>query len=252
MRYKCTDTPGPVGSQCQGQLIEGELIMPQLSLCCSLIAGLLCMSLISNSSVWPGSAALLLSCHSLSLCMNACVCEASDAPSPRLCVCSHGQQGVNPLLALLLHSGSLGGIIVLHLSLPGFILIGSTPDLPIKKEKKHRRTLASQPPIQSPAVAQPRSTIQKWYGDSDRCDTGGRGGASPRGATPEPPPPVAFQPALLSTLSHDTIRDAPHLRQPAPPLFLRRDSLTCLRWTCRATEQHLNQCPRLPICPLSC
>lgn len=72
MHCECTYSPGPVGRQCQGQLIEGELIMPQLSVCCSLIAGLLCTSLISNSSVWPGSTALLLSCHSL--CMCVCVC----------------------------------------------------------------------------------------------------------------------------------------------------------------------------------
>lgn len=152
MRCECTHTPGPVGRQCQGQLIEGELIMPQLSVCCSLIAGLLCASLISNSSVWPRSAALLLSCHTLSftlsppLCVCVCVCEALDAPSPRLCVCSHGQQGVNPLLSLLSHSWSLGGILVLHLSLLGFILIRSTPDLPKKKDLCKSATYRIPPP----------------------------------------------------------------------------------------------------------
>lgn len=213
MRCECTDSPGPVGRQCQGQLIEGELIMPQLSLCCSLIAGLLCMSLISNSSVWPGSTALLLSCHSLSLYACVCVCEALDAPSPRLCVCSHGQQGVNPLLALLLHSGSLGGIIVLHLSLPGFILIGSTPDLP--KKKSLQVSHLSNPP-RKPHL---QRTIQKWFWDTDWCDTQrcislGRHQPAPKR------PPVAFKaspalrsqpPPALRTQTHFTSVNPPHL-----------------------------------------
>lgn len=77
---------------------------------------------------------LSLSCSCvLFSCVCVCECEALDAPSPRLCVCSHGQQGVNPPLSLLSHSWSLGGIIALHLSLPGFFLIGPAPNLPEKQ-----------------------------------------------------------------------------------------------------------------------
>lgn len=107
------------------------------------------------------------------MCMCACVCEALDAPSPRLCVCSHGQQGVNPLLSLLLHSGSLGGIIVLHLSLPGFILIGSTPDLPEKKKKKNLSESATYPVLLENLI----------FREQSRSDTETLTDVTPRGAS---------------------------------------------------------------------
>lgn len=53
-------------------------------------------------------------------------CEALDAASPRLRVCSPGQQGLNPLLRLLRLLLSPGGIGALHLF--SARLIGSTPD----------------------------------------------------------------------------------------------------------------------------
>lgn len=43
--------------------------------------------------------------------------------------------------------------------------------------------------------------------------------------------------------------DALHLRQPAPPLFSRRDSLTCLRWTWRAAGAVSESMPLSPNLP---
>lgn len=120
MHCECTYSPGPVGRQCQGQLIEGELIMPQLSVCCSLIAGLLCTSLISNSSVWPGSTALLLSCHSLCMCVcvHACAYVKPWMLSPRgyvsVVMVSRGWN----LCCVCASTPGLGGITVLHLFSP--------------------------------------------------------------------------------------------------------------------------------------
>ena len=73
---------------CQGQLIEGELIMTQLSLCCGRSLSTMC-SLISTSTVWPGSDGLVTF-----MSQPVCVYEPLDAGSPRQPVCSPVQQRV--------------------------------------------------------------------------------------------------------------------------------------------------------------
>ena len=203
-------------------------------------------------------------CVCVCVCVCACVREALDAPSPRLCVCSHGQQGVNPLLSLLLHSWSLGGITALHLSLPGFILIGSTPNLPQKKKKKKKKKRKrKEKSLRVSHLSSPPSSkvhLQKNNPGSDAetpTDVTARGAAHRgrrrrrkrrRRGRLRRPPPVAFK---LNPLS-------PHVTPvtaPASCLFI----YFAVRFInmfevdmAGATERHLNQCPRLPICPLSC
>lgn len=208
----CSRGRGPVGGRCQGRLIEGELIMPELSECGRLSRSAVCL-LISNSSVWPGSGALLLSCHPLFVCAHTCDCV--DAPSSlRRCVCSHGQQGASPL-------PSLAGIGALHLCLPSSLLIGFTPESP-------KNVSGSRPPFRGGAAA--------WSGVKTPTDATLRAAAQQGGQ-------------LLSCCSHSSHltpafsshSDVLHLLA-SPPAFL----------FFFFAEQHLNQCPCLPICPLSC